>query len=156
VPVLRQEQVLGLEIAVHDPLRVRRRETARDLQREFVAEVEDREDVRVRQRGDGLRLAPETGQPLAITRDGRRQHLDRDVALQLRVPRPVHLAHPPGPERGDDLVRTEPCARNQRHWTSAAGDRRQSQPLEGEARHVDSLSLGSAVFRCGPEVACLD
>ena len=69
----------------------------------------------MRQRRDRFRLTLEPGQRLAIARDGRGQHLHRDVPLQLRVARPIHLAHPPGPDRGDDLVRTELCARSQRH-----------------------------------------
>jgi len=37
----------------------------------------------------------------------RRQHLDRDIALQPRVARPVHLSHPACAERPEDLVRPE-------------------------------------------------
>ena len=36
-----------------------------------------------------------------------RQQLERDVAPELRVARTIDLAHPTGPERGDDLIRAE-------------------------------------------------
>ena len=57
-------------------------------------EIEDRKDVRMRQRRDRLRLALEPRQRVGIGRDRLRQHLDRHVAVELLVPRPVHLAHP--------------------------------------------------------------
>ena len=40
-----------------------------------------------------------------------RQDLDRDLAAEARVPRPVDLAHAAGPEGPEDLVRAEPPAR---------------------------------------------
>ncbi len=102
VPVLRQEDVLGLDVAVDDPFPVRRREAFRHLQarrrgpcgaasvpgpagsrsvspsRSSVTanwtppnspDVEEREDVRVRERGDGARLALEAGQRAWIVRN---------------------------------------------------------------------------------------
>ena len=36
-----------------------------------------------------------------------RQNLDRDVAIEVRVARPIHFAHAAGSEGGDDFVRTE-------------------------------------------------
>jgi len=39
----------------------------------------------------------EAPQPLRITREVLGQHLDRHVAIQPRVPRAEHLAHPPAP-----------------------------------------------------------
>ena len=46
--------------------------------------------------------------------DGRRQHLDRDVPVELR-PRPVHLAHPARAERRKDLVGAESRAEGEGH-----------------------------------------
>ncbi len=46
----------------------------------------------------------EAAQSLGIGGELRRQHLDRDVAPETRVPRTVHLAHAPRTDWGDDLV----------------------------------------------------
>ena len=35
------------------------------------------------------------------------QHFDRDIPVELRIPRPVHLTHAARPERFKDLVVTE-------------------------------------------------
>ena len=43
-----------------------------------------------------------------VRREPGRQDLDRDVAPEPRVARPVHLAHPAGAERRDDLILSEP------------------------------------------------
>ena len=61
----------------------------------------------MRQRRDRLRLALEPRQRVGIRGERLRQHLDRDVALELRVPRPVDLPHPARAERREDLVGTE-------------------------------------------------
>ena len=49
-------------------------------------------------------LALESGETLGIPGDLGREDLDRHVAAELRVGGPVHLTHPPGPERLEDLV----------------------------------------------------
>ena len=71
------------------------------------SEVEDRQDVRMRERRDGLRLALEPGERVRIGGDGLREDLDRDVPVELPVPRPVDLAHPARAERREDLVGAE-------------------------------------------------
>jgi hypothetical protein len=75
----------------------------------------DVSSVRVIERREHLRLAAETRQAIRIVCDGREQHFDRDVAIQLRVPRAIHLAHPAGAKRRDDFVRTEMNSTDQRH-----------------------------------------
>ena len=45
------------------------------------------------ERGEHLCLATEAGQPIRIVGDGRQQDFDRDVAIQLRIARAIHLAH---------------------------------------------------------------
>ena len=50
-----------------------------------------------------------------IVSDGRRQDLQRDVAVQLRVVRPIHLAHPAAAEWRDDFVRADARARGKKH-----------------------------------------
>ena len=47
------------------------------------AEVVDREDAGVRERGDRLRLTLEAGQHIGGGREVRGQHLHRDVAVEL-------------------------------------------------------------------------
>jgi len=59
------------------------------------------------QRGERLRLPREARHAIRIARKGGRQELQRDVAIQLGVARPIDLAHTPGTERGEDLVRPE-------------------------------------------------
>ncbi len=147
VPVAGQEEVLGLEVAVHDAARVRGGDAAGELQRPaergrgrrpagaqpvaqrlafeqladqerralVAAEVVDGEDVGVVERRRGARLALEPLQPLGVPRHLRRQHLDRHLPPQPPVARPVDLPHPPGPERRQDLVGTEPAAGGEAH-----------------------------------------
>ena len=54
----------------------------------------------MRERGDGLGFALEPREGRRVRGERVRQDLDRDVAIQLRVARAVHLAHPAGAERG--------------------------------------------------------
>ena len=61
----------------------------------------------MRQRGDGLRLALESGEAFGIGGDRSRQDLDRDVAIEARVAGAIHLAHTAGAERLQDLVAAE-------------------------------------------------
>ena len=50
-------------------------------------------DVGMVQGGERLRLAREPREPLGIAREELGQHLDGDVAIELRVARAIHLAH---------------------------------------------------------------
>ncbi len=71
------------------------------------AEVEDREDVRMRQRGDGLGLALEPRERVGVRGQLRREDFDGDLPVELRVARAVDLAHPARAERREDLVGAE-------------------------------------------------
>jgi hypothetical protein len=51
------------------------------------------------ERGQQTRLAAEAHQVIGIGARQRRDHLDRDVAMQLRIPRAINLAHPARAER---------------------------------------------------------
>ena len=55
-------------------------------------------------RRDGQSLTLEPRQGFGICSEGLRQNLDRDVSLQLRVPRLVHLPHPARAQGREDLV----------------------------------------------------
>ena len=56
-------------------------------------EAVDARDMRVVERGEHVRFAAETRQPVRVGRDLRTEHLDRHVPAKLRVPCPVDLAH---------------------------------------------------------------
>ena len=78
------------------------------------AGIEDRQDVRVRERSDGLRLPLEASTPIRVGRDRVGQDFDRHIAAEPRVARPVHLAHSTGAEGRNDLVRAKACAGGER------------------------------------------
>ena len=67
-------------------------------------------DVRMIQRREGLGFAREPGEPVGVAREEIGQDFDRDVAIELRIARAIHLAHAPGPEGGKDFVRAKACA----------------------------------------------
>ena len=69
----------------------------------------DRRDARMVQRGEGTRFPLETCYAVPVFEEFFRQDLQRDVAPELRVLRPVDLPHPARAERRDDLVGPEPC-----------------------------------------------
>ena len=69
-------------------------------------EAVDGADVRVIQRGERLRFALKRASRSGSATNAR-EDLDRDVAIELRVARPIDLAHAAGPEGGEDLVRAE-------------------------------------------------
>ena len=72
-------------------------------------------NVRVIQRGQYLRFAFEAGEPIRIEREQFRQDLQRDVAIQPRIPGTIDLAHASGAEGGEDFIRPETCACGQGH-----------------------------------------
>ena len=59
------------------------------------------------QRGEDLRFALEAGEAIGIAGEGIRQNLERDVAIQLRIARAIHLAHAAGAKGREDFVRAE-------------------------------------------------
>ena len=73
-------------------------------------ETVDRGDVRMVQRGEDLRFADEPCEAIGIVGDGGQQHFDRDVAIQLRVARAIHLAHAADANRIEDFKNAEACA----------------------------------------------
>ena len=79
------------------------------------SDVVERADVRMIERRHGVRLAVEAGAQLGVGGELRRQHLDRDRAIEPRIARAVDLAHPAGADRRDDLIRPESRAGCQGH-----------------------------------------
>jgi hypothetical protein len=70
--------------------------------------VEDGEDVGVVEGGDGAGLALEPRESLRVGAHFLRKDLDRHLAPEAWIERAVDLAHPPGPEKPEDLVRPQP------------------------------------------------
>ena len=94
------------------PLEVLHHEVVRPV---LVSHVEESADVRVRQGGDGASLLLEPLPRLAASGPVGDHHLEGDAPVEPRVTRPVHLSHPSGSEKGDDLVRAETCPGDQAH-----------------------------------------
>ena len=69
----------------------------------------------MRERRDGLRFALESRERGRIACERRRQDLDGDVSIELRVAGFVDLAHPPGTEGGEHFVSAEACAGREAH-----------------------------------------
>ena len=70
----------------------------------------DRRDVGMIQRRERLRLALEPRQAVGVRRERVRQDLDRDLAAERRVRRPIHLPHAAFADRRGDFVDAEPGA----------------------------------------------
>src|SRR5262249_31074773 len=85
----------------------------------------DLRDVRVIQRRQQPGFALEPCDPIRIGRNGTGQDLDRDIAIELAVPRTIDLAHTAAANRRDDFVRPESNACDQVH----PGRRRNRIPL---------------------------
>src|SRR5262245_16828887 len=67
----------------------------------------DRDDVRMVERGDGARLARETGKAFGVLRDVVRKDLQGHVAGQARIVGAIHRAHATSAECAADLVHAE-------------------------------------------------
>src|SRR5262249_40918711 len=72
-------------------------------------------DVRVIERREHLRLAAKPRKAVRVRCHSFREYLDGHVPIQLRVARPVHLAHSARAERGDHFVWTDTGARAELH-----------------------------------------
>ena len=59
------------------------------------------------ERGEVQRLLAEADEPLGVARELARQQLERDVTIEARVVRPVHVAHAARTQAIDDDVRPE-------------------------------------------------
>ena len=67
----------------------------------------DGSDVRMVERGQHFRFALEARQPVGVSGERRRQDLDRHLAFEARIGRPIHLSHPALAEQGGNLVDTD-------------------------------------------------
>ncbi len=59
------------------------------------------------ERGQHLRFALETREALRVVHEGVRENLQGDIAVELGVPRLVHLAHAARADGGEDFVGAE-------------------------------------------------
>ena len=75
------------------------------------ADVVDRDDIRVIQAARRASFLFEPALAIGIARECRRQDLDRDLALQLRVARAIDLAHAADAEASEDLESADAIAR---------------------------------------------
>ncbi len=80
-----------------------------------LADVVDRQDVRVVDRRGGERLLLEAPHPLRVGGDVGGQELERHGPLQLRVEGAVHLAHPARPEQCLNLIPADALSGFQSH-----------------------------------------
>ena len=101
------EQLVERHPALRDALR--ERPAVHQLHREeehalVLLDRVDRDDAGVVERGDGARFALETGAAIGVVGESLRQHLERDLAAELRVLGEVHLAHAAGAQRAEDPV----------------------------------------------------
>ena len=68
----------------------------------------DRRDVGMIQRREHVGLALEPGESVTIVDEGVGEDLQRDIAAELCIRRPIHPAHAAFAEEGDDVVVSEP------------------------------------------------
>ncbi len=80
-----------------------------------VADIVDRDDVRVVQRRRGPGLADEPGQAVLVAGRCGRQDLQRDPPAEADVLGEIHLTHPALAEEREDFVVPESCAWIQPH-----------------------------------------
>jgi hypothetical protein len=173
VAVVVEEDVVGLDVAVHHAARVGVGERVGHLgehaphvvHRHRAAVVEalaevlavdarhheehqpvglvdrvDRDDVRVRELRGRLGLAQEARADLGAVGELGRQHLDRHLALEAAVARPVDHAHAAAPHLGPELVRARHGAADARGQLRVGarggrpGSRRAGRRVAGGAR----------------------
>lgn len=77
-------------------------------------------DVRIIQSRRGLRFRRKAPHALLIGSKFERKNLDRDFAIQLRIFRPIHLAHSALANLRTDFIAAESCACGQTHSCTIA------------------------------------
>jgi hypothetical protein len=75
-----------------------------------LADIMEGADVWMRQCRDALRFALEAGPAIGISGHVSWKDFDRDCAIKAGVAGRVDFAHPPGTNKAEDFVRTQPRA----------------------------------------------
>jgi hypothetical protein len=83
----------------------------------------DARNIRMIKRGEDFRFALKTCEPVVSRREGLRQDLDRDLALQLGIGGPIHLPHAALTDLSGHLIgaETPAWAESQTPWIIRAG-----------------------------------
>jgi len=81
----------------------------------LAADIVESADVRMRERGDRARFAFKSHAPVSVFGQFRREHFDRDRAIEARVAGAIDLSHAAGADRRDDFVGTEPRSAGESH-----------------------------------------
>ncbi len=97
---------------LHDQ-RLRRRPCAG--RRDRVFEPVDLRDVGVIQRGEDFGFTQQPREPLGIAGERVGQHLQRDITVEVCVPRAVDASHAARADEGGDFIRAEASPRCERH-----------------------------------------
>src|SRR5581483_2862646 len=79
-------------------------------------EAVDCSDVRMIERGEDLRFAPESRDAFLVLREARRQHLDGGIAIQTLVARAEDFTHPARADGREDLVGADVHTGLESHW----------------------------------------
>ena len=98
----------------------------------LLADVEQRADVRMRQRGNGPRLAFEPSTGIGTPNELRRQHLDGNGLIEAGITCAIHLAHAARPERAGHDVRAETGTSRER----AGSERGRRGPARGAVARI--------------------
>src|SRR5512140_433208 len=85
------------------------------------------------------RFPLEARSPLFAFKEFFRQDLYRDLSIEARIPRPVHLAHTPSPQEAEDLERAQPRSCCDRHEFDRILAAKESQ-VRAEARMRDDAA----------------
>ena len=104
-----------------------------------LADLVDRDDVRVVQRGGRACLLGESTEAVGDGGEGLRQELDRDIAAEVEVPRAVHLTHAPRTQLVEELVPAEPHADQGWHGRSMMSRRLRLRSVERRGQGVFEL-----------------
>lgn len=118
------------------------------------ADVVDRENIRMVQRGDRARFSLEPAQPVGVSRQGFGQDLDGYVASKPAVPRPVHFPHATRPEGRENFIRSDFGTVGERHKSrtiiSSATKRQGNVALQETNASTFARGVGWGILLCAP------
>ena len=110
-----------------------------------LADIVDAADVRMIELRDGVRFPFETSAALPVIGDVGGEDLDRDVAIEPAVSRPIDFAHAASAEERVDFVRAESSATRQRHGLWMQRECRRLLPVRQMRLAAKSIDYHSGV-----------